>query len=79
MILANLVFAAVAALTQGDLTVKPNNCPKCPYRMRIAPDAKTAFINTARVSEADFLRWRSVHLCLCAARQMLRRVVKSVR
>ncbi len=54
MILANLVFAAMAALTQGDLTVKPNNCPKCPYRMRIAPDAKTAFINTARVSEADF-------------------------
>ncbi len=49
-----LLLAAVAAITQGDLTVKPNACPKCPYRMRISPDAKTAFINTARVSEADF-------------------------
>ena len=49
-----LLLAAVAAIVQGDLTVKPNHCPKCPYRMRIAPDAKTAFINTSKVSEADF-------------------------
>ena len=49
-----LLLAAVAAIVQGDLTVKPNDCPKCPYRMRIAPDAKTAFINTSKVSEADF-------------------------
>ena len=49
-----LLLAAVAAIVQGDLTVKPNDCPKCPYRMRIAPDAKTAFVNTSKVSEADF-------------------------
>ena len=54
MLLANILLASVATLTQGDLTVKPNDCPKCPYRMRFAPDAKTAFINTSRVSEADY-------------------------
>lgn len=54
MTLPTLLFAAIAALSQGDLTVKPNNCPKCPFRMRISSDAKTAFINTARVSEGDF-------------------------
>ena len=50
----SLLLAAVGVLTQGDLTVRPNDCPKCPYRMRIAPDAKTAFVNTAKVSEKDF-------------------------
>ncbi len=45
---------APAVLTRGELVVKPNDCPKCPYRMRIAPDAKTAFLNTARVSEAEY-------------------------
>lgn len=54
MTMASLLLASLATITQGDLTVKPNNCPKCPYRMRIAPDAKTAFINTAKVSEKDF-------------------------
>ena len=69
MILSSLMVAAVAVLTQGDLTVKPNNCPKCPFRMRIAPDAKTAFINTARVSEADFpqMAERAFHLLRQAA------------
>lgn len=50
----SLLLAAVAALAQGELSVKPNDCPKCPFRMRIAPDAKTAFVNTAKVSEKDF-------------------------
>ena len=54
MTIAAAFLAAVAAITQGDLTVKPNDCPKCPFRMRIAPDAKTAFVNTAKVSEQDF-------------------------
>ena len=49
-----LLAAAATVLTQGDLTVKPNDCPKCPFRMRIAPDAKTAFVNTARVSEGNY-------------------------
>ena len=46
--------AVVAVETRGELTVRPNSCPKCPFRMRIAPDAKTAFVNTAKVSEADY-------------------------
>ena len=54
MTLSTLLLAAVGVLTQGDLAVRPNDCPKCPYRMRIAPDAKTAFVNTAKVSEKDF-------------------------
>ena len=54
MTAATLLLAAVAALAKGELAVKPNDCPKCPFRMRIAPDAKTAFVNTARVSEKDF-------------------------
>ena len=54
MTIAAAFLAAVAAIAQGDLTVKPNDCPKCPFRMRIAPDAKTAFVNTAKVSEQDF-------------------------
>ena len=54
MTLSTLLVAAVGVLTQGEFTVRPNDCPKCPYRMRIAPDAKTAFVNTAKVSEKDF-------------------------
>ena len=54
MMLNTILLAAASVLTQGDLTVRPNDCPKCPYRMRIAPDAKTAFVNTAKVSEKDF-------------------------
>lgn len=52
--ISTLFLAAAAVLTQGELTVRPNDCPKCPFRMRIAPDAKTAFVNTAKVSEKDF-------------------------
>ena len=52
--ISTLLLAAAAVLTQGELTVRPNDCPKCPFRMRIAPDAKTAFVNTAKVSEKDF-------------------------
>ena len=54
MTLSSLLVAAVGVLTQGEFTVRPNDCPKCPYRMRIAPDAKTAFVNTAKVSEKEF-------------------------
>lgn len=54
MTLSLLLLSAVGVLTQGEFTVRPNDCPKCPYRMRIAPDAKTAFVNTAKVSEKDF-------------------------
>ena len=49
-----LFLAAASVLTQGEFTVRPNDCPKCPYRMRIAPDAKTAFVNTAKVSETNY-------------------------
>ncbi len=54
MTIPTILFAAAAAITQGGLEVKPNDCPKCPYRMRIAPDARTAFVNTAKVSDADY-------------------------
>ena len=55
-------FAADAAsapsshpvLSRGGLTVRPNDCPKCPFRMRIDPDARTAYVNMARVSAADY-------------------------
>ena len=49
-----LLLSAAAVLTQGDLTVRPDPCPKCPCRMRISADAKTAFVNTAKVSDAAY-------------------------
>ena len=49
-----LILFAAAALTSGGYTVTPNPCPSCPYRMRIAPDGRHAFINTSKVGEAEY-------------------------
>ena len=64
MLIANILVAAVAVLSQGELTVRPNHCPDCPFFMRISEDGKTGFVNTARVSEADYPKMaaRALHL-----------------
>ena len=64
MLIANIMIAAVSVLTQGELTVRPNHCPKCPFFMRLAADGKSGAVNTARVSEEDYPKMaaRALHL-----------------
>lgn len=54
--MAALVPAAhgeLSELRRGGSTVKFGACPMCPMRVRFAPDAATAFLNTSAVAEKD--------------------------
>ena len=51
-----MMLAAASVFTQGDLTVKTHRCDKCAADLRISSDNKTAFVNLARVAEADVPR-----------------------
>ena len=53
MLLTTILLAATTVLTQGDLVVKTHTCDKCTASFRIMPDNKTAYVNLARVAEAD--------------------------
>ena len=48
-----MVLAALAsglALAAG-IVIDYGTCPKCPYRMRLAPDGRTATVNLARLTD----------------------------
>ena len=50
---AFLALGGVEEIRQGDKTVRFVDCPKCPMRARLSPNAKDATLNKALVAERD--------------------------
>jgi len=49
-----MTMSIAACLTlAAALAVNFDSCPRCPYRMKVSPDGKSATVNLSRLSDDD--------------------------